>query len=57
MDDAAQANRFIEIFTGYASVSSAWDDYDVFEQHQVEMEAKRGLEGPVDPADFVPRML
>ncbi|TMW57206.1 hypothetical protein Poli38472_003131 [Pythium oligandrum] len=38
-----EANRFIEIFSGYPSKSSAWDDFDHFEQLQPALEEKRGL--------------
>ncbi|KAG1689013.1 hypothetical protein DVH05_002896 [Phytophthora capsici] len=43
-----EANEFLSIFTEFDSRSSAWDDFVHYDQHQEQIEAKRGLKLPDD---------
>ncbi|KAI9993747.1 hypothetical protein PInf_016266 [Phytophthora infestans] len=43
-----EANEFLSIFTEFDSRSSAWDDFEHYDQLQEQMERKRGLTLPED---------
>ncbi|KAL3668554.1 hypothetical protein V7S43_006637 [Phytophthora oleae] len=43
-----EANEFLSIFTEFDSRSSAWDDFVHYDQHQEQIERKRGLNLPED---------
>ncbi|KAF1795716.1 YTH domain [Phytophthora cactorum] len=38
-----EANEFLSIFTEFDSRSSAWDDFEYYDQRQEQIECKRGL--------------